>query len=186
MQLPGSLSQSILHMNLSQCSQPMVGVRARPLSKASAAGLVKLKTARRKTALHIFCFAVQQTYSKRKKQLPVLRSISSFKTCWARPLRHERHLSGPINSKCVCSSPMECLLLPAALFTVYLLLESGDTFEKSADVIWQGSYVLWLVWILKQWNHPKKSSIFIYILVLLIVRNCGVVSPNKTNLISKL
>lgn len=38
MQLSGSRSQSVLHMNLSQCSQPIVGCRARPLSSASAAG----------------------------------------------------------------------------------------------------------------------------------------------------
>lgn len=41
MQLSGSRRQSVLHMNLSQCNQPMVGVRARPLSRASAAGTVK-------------------------------------------------------------------------------------------------------------------------------------------------
>lgn len=40
-QLSGSRRQSVLHMNLSQCNQPMVGVRAKPLSRASAAGPVK-------------------------------------------------------------------------------------------------------------------------------------------------
>lgn len=52
MQLSGSWSQSVLHMNLSQCNQPMVGVRARPLSRASAAGPIK-KT-RANTEMYIF------------------------------------------------------------------------------------------------------------------------------------
>lgn len=34
MQLSGSFSQSVLHLNLSQLSQPIGGVRARPLSNA--------------------------------------------------------------------------------------------------------------------------------------------------------
>ncbi len=34
MQLYGSLSQSVLHLNLSQANQPMGGVRANPFSKA--------------------------------------------------------------------------------------------------------------------------------------------------------
>lgn len=36
MQFWGSASQSMLHINLSQCNQPMVGVNARPLSSDEA------------------------------------------------------------------------------------------------------------------------------------------------------
>lgn len=56
MQLSGSLSQSILHKNLSQCNQPIVGVSASPLSNASAAGLTEETSARRNAALYIFIF----------------------------------------------------------------------------------------------------------------------------------
>lgn len=53
MQLSGSLSQSVLHRNLSQCSQPIVGVSARPLSNASAAGLIKTTRARAHATMYI-------------------------------------------------------------------------------------------------------------------------------------
>lgn len=49
MQLSGSRRQSVLHMNLSQCNQPMVGFSARPLSSASAAGPMKATRPRTNT-----------------------------------------------------------------------------------------------------------------------------------------
>lgn len=52
MQFSGSWSQAVLHMNLSQCNQPMVGVRARPFSRASAAG--PIKNTRENTEMYIF------------------------------------------------------------------------------------------------------------------------------------
>lgn len=118
MQLSGSLSQSILHMNLSQCSQPMVGVRARPLSKASAAGLVKLKTARRKIALRIFTlYLCSSSNTIRKNNSCLFHDLFPHsKRAQPAPL-DERHKSGPINSKCVCSSPMAFLLLPSYVET---------------------------------------------------------------------
>lgn len=61
MQLFGSVSQSMLHMNLSQCSQPMVGFSARPLSSASAAGLIKLIITRRQAALLILDFQLDNS-----------------------------------------------------------------------------------------------------------------------------
>lgn len=49
MQFSGSCVQSVLHINLSQCSQPMVGFSARPLSRASAAGLLTASSRRANT-----------------------------------------------------------------------------------------------------------------------------------------
>ncbi|TNN71283.1 hypothetical protein EYF80_018485 [Liparis tanakae] len=49
-------ANSMLHMNLSQCSQPMVGFSARPLSNASAARLINTTSARRLATLHMFTF----------------------------------------------------------------------------------------------------------------------------------
>lgn len=53
MQLSGSRWQSVLHMNLSQCNQPMVGFSARPLSSASAAGPMKATRPRTNTPCNI-------------------------------------------------------------------------------------------------------------------------------------
>lgn len=53
MQLSGSRRQSVLHMNLSQCNQPMVGFSARPLSSASAAGPINAARPRTNTPCNI-------------------------------------------------------------------------------------------------------------------------------------
>lgn len=64
MQLWGSVSQSILHMNLSQCNQPMVGVSARPLSSASAAGLIETTSASRNVSLSMFALCEHRWLAK--------------------------------------------------------------------------------------------------------------------------
>ena len=46
MQLWGSFSQSVLHLNLSQASQPIGGVRASPLSRARTPPHCRRDTAR--------------------------------------------------------------------------------------------------------------------------------------------
>lgn len=50
MQESGSSWQSRLHMKRSQCSQPMVGVLANPLSSALAQGMSQEKRARKRSA----------------------------------------------------------------------------------------------------------------------------------------
>lgn len=88
MQLSGSLSQSVLHMNLSQCSQPMVGVRASPLSRAS----VLRAASRDKNTTTPFMFHPRDVCSPSKQ------NASAF---WTRPLGEWRQ-SGPMRSEYGC------------------------------------------------------------------------------------
>lgn len=105
MQLLGSLPQSILHMNLSQCNQPIVGFSARPLSSASTAGLIKPINARRHAALDMFAFKLN-THTGDNKRLYLLLGLFPCATR-IQPASPDDWLTrGPIQSKCVCDCPM--------------------------------------------------------------------------------
>lgn len=96
MQLSGSCLQSMLHINLSQCSQPIVGFSARPLSRASAAGLLAASSRRANKPTNMSRQTNQKSFcSAFGLQFPCSMFIP--------PLSRDWRGSGPIRLKwCVC------------------------------------------------------------------------------------
>lgn len=123
MQLLGSLSQSILHMNLSQCSQPIVGFSARPLSNASAVGLIKTRSARRHTDLHIVTFKLDTFCTT----MPISDCVWIWiyflvYNVFSPPPLDDWRTSGPLESKCVYNCPIAFHYKQGS----HALMESGE------------------------------------------------------------
>lgn len=120
-QFSGSRSQAILHMNLSQCNQPMVGVSANPLSRATAAGPNKNHT---RININRYIFTLKHIIWDNDALDSVVWAYFLFP--WVRPLSDWRRCR-PMGSKCVCDWPMSF-----SFFFKFKLFKPG-----SANFNWQ-------------------------------------------------